>query len=372
VAATGSGYGLEALAARAEITDVIYRYCHAADRRQWWLMDTVFHEDATCQLSVIGGPWREFVKQGEALLSKIGVTHHQVGNILIALDGDVAHTETYLTAFHRVPADAPPGGPFGGTGEAYDAVFGARYVDRFEKRAGVWRIARRQAAAEYRHYRPVAEGALSQTPENFRGQRGDDDVARPLSAPWRGGGAAAKPDLQLLSDRAEIADVVNRFAHMVDRHRWDLVDQVFHKDATSRFLNSVRTVDEFLANGRNLLGPLSGTLHQTGNMLIDVQGDTAWCETYVTAFHAVPTTAPQGAFWGGRDEPYEGLAGGRYVDRLERREGRWRIAERQTLVEWRHDQPVRDGGLGDVPAQFRGQRGEADPAWPVVPQQSGR
>lgn len=360
-------YGPAALAARAEITDVIYRYCHATDRRRWWLMDTVFHEDATCQLSVIGGPWREFVRQGEALLKPIGVTHHQVGNILIALDGDVAHTETYLTAFHRVPADAPPGGPFGGTGETYDAVFGARYIDRFEKRNGRWRIAMRQSAAEFRHYRPANEGGLSAVPDKFRGQWGEADVSRPVIAAWEGAAAPAEtPDLDELAARAEIADVVNRFCHMVDRQRWELIDTVFHADGTSRFLDAVRTIPQVEQSGRTMLGPLSGTLHQTGNMLIEIDGDTAWAETYVTAFHAVPTTAPPDTFWGGRDEPYEGVAGGRYVDRLERRDGRWKIADRQTLVEWRHDQPVRDGTLSQAPAQFRGQRGDADVSRPVV------
>lgn len=367
MATYSADYGPEVLAARAEITDVIYRYCHATDRRRWWLMDTVFHEDATCHLSVIGGSWREFVKQGDALLTNVGVTHHQIGNILIAVEGDVAHTESYLTAFHRVPADAPPGGPFGGTGETYDAVFGARYCDRFEKRHGVWRITMRQSAAEFRHYRPVNEGGLSAVPENFRGQWGEADVSRPVIAPWEGDSMPKKTvDLDLLAARAEIADVVNRFCHMVDRQRWELIDTVFHDDGTSRFLDAVRTIPQMEESGRTTLGPLSGTLHQTGNMLIEVDGDTAWAETYVTAFHAVPTSAPPGTFWGGRDEPYEGVAGGRYVDRLERRDGRWKIAERQTLVEWRHDQPVREGGLGQVPAQFRGQRGDADVSRPVV------
>jgi len=360
-------YSAASLSARAEITDVIHRYCHATDRRRWWLMDSVFHEDATCHLSVIGGSWREFVKQGEALLAHVGVTLHQVGNIQIALEGDVAHSETYITAFHRVPPDAPPGGPFGGTGEAYDAVFGARYIDRFERRDGVWRIAVRRSAAEYRHYRPVNEGGLATVPDRFRGQWGDDDVSAPVVAGWREAPQARDAQtLDLLAARAEIADVVNRFCHMVDRHRWELMDSVFHDDATSRFLDSVRSMDEVRASGQTMLGPLTGTHHQTGNMLIRVEGDTAWAETYVTAFHAVPTTAPPGTFWGGRDEPYEGVAGGRYVDRLERRDGRWKIAERQTLVEWRHDQPVRDGALSRTPPQFRGQRGDADVSRPVV------
>jgi hypothetical protein len=360
-------YSAAALAARAEITDVIHRYCHATDRRRWWLMDSVFHEDATCHLSVIGGSWREFVQQGATLLTHVGVTLHQVGNIQIALEGDVAHSETYITAFHRVPADAPPGGPFGGTGEAYDAVFGARYIDRFERRDGVWRIAVRRSAAEFRHYRPVNEGGLAAVPAQHRGLWGDDDASLPVVAAWRETPQAHDAQtLELLAARAEIADVVNRFCHMVDRHRWELIDTVFHNDGTSRFLDAIRTIPQMEASGRTTLGPLTATHHQTGNMLIKVDDDVAWAETYVTAFHAVPTTAPSGAFWGGRDEPYEGVAGGRYVDRLERRDGRWKIAERQTLVEWRHDQPVRDGALSQVPAQFRGQRGDADVSRPVV------
>ena len=88
-------YDLDALAARAEIADVMARYCHATDRRRWWLMDTVFHDDATAKVSVLeGGDWRTFVTQGAALLGPVGPTHHQIGNIQVALDGDVAHVET--------------------------------------------------------------------------------------------------------------------------------------------------------------------------------------------------------------------------------------------------------------------------------------
>jgi hypothetical protein len=331
----GPDYGPAALAARAEITDVILRYCHATDRRQWWLMDTVFHEDATCHLSVIGGSWRKFVEQAEALLQPVGVTHHQVGNIQIALEGDVAHAETYATAFHRVPADAAPGGPFGGTGEAYDALVGLRYIDRHERRGGVWRIAERRTAATFRHYQPVNEGGLANIPVESLGQWGDADVSLPVVAAWRGQQPPQEAyTLDELSARAEIADVVHLYCHAVDRHRWELMDAAFHPDATSRFLDATRTVPEFVQSGRNLLGPLTDTHHQTGNMLITLDGDQAWAETYVTAFHAVPTTAPRGTFWGGRDEPYEGVAGGRYVDRLERRDGAWRIAHRTVVYDW--------------------------------------
>jgi hypothetical protein len=358
-------YSAAALAARAEITDVIHRYCHATDRRRWELMESVFHDDATCHLSVIGGSWREFVRQGAALLEPVGVTHHQVGNIQIALKGDLAHVETYVTAFHRVPAAAPSGGPFGGTGEAYDAVFGARYIDRFERRAGRWRIAERRSAAEYRHYRAVSEGSLADVPQQFRGAFGDADPSAPVVAGWRKD-ATEQTYLELLAARAEIADVVNRFCHAVDRRRWELMASVFHEDATSRFLDKVRPWREMVAGGRLSIGALGPTHHQTGNLLMAIDGDVAHVETYVTAYHRVPTSAPANGFWDARSADYDGVAGGRYVDRFERRDGSWKIAERQTLVEWRHDQLVSEGSLAQTPPAFRGQHGDADVSRPVV------
>lgn len=174
-------YDLEMLAARAEIEDCMYRYCHATDRRRWWLMDSIFHEDATAKLSVLpGGSWREFIEQGAALIAPIGVTHHQISNIQIAFDGDIAHVETYITAFHRVPANAPAGGVFGGTGEDYDAVFGGRYLDRFEKRYGHWRIADHQSVSDFRNYRPVSEGPVP-LPQAVS----DEDVSLNVVAHWK-------------------------------------------------------------------------------------------------------------------------------------------------------------------------------------------
>jgi hypothetical protein len=68
-------------------------------------------------------------------------------------------------------------------------------------------------------------------------------------------------------------------------------------------------------------------------MLFGVDGDVAHVETYVTAYHRVPTSALAG-FWDGREDAYEGLAGGRYVDRFERRAGEWKIAVRNVIAEW--------------------------------------
>lgn len=174
---TPDSYRPETLAARAEIQDRIALYMHAADRRQWGLMEHVFHDDATWNMSSIGGAtWRETLAFSAKLFADhLLATHHKIGNLLIRIDGEVAHTELYATAYHRVRADAPLGGIFGGVGYEYDLIGGLRYVDRFERRAGEWRIADRRGVSDWRHIQPAADGILSQVKPQFRGSRDLND-----------------------------------------------------------------------------------------------------------------------------------------------------------------------------------------------------
>lgn len=124
-------YSTEALQARAEITDRFHLYAHCVDRRRWDLLDQVFHPDATWWVSSIGtdNHWRDAMESSRELFAvALDATHHQVGNILISLDGAAADTEALITAYHRVRADAPLGGMFGGTGSPYDLFAGGRYL----------------------------------------------------------------------------------------------------------------------------------------------------------------------------------------------------------------------------------------------------
>src|SRR5690606_12311300 len=62
-------------------------------------------------------------------------SHHSVHNVLVDWQGpDAAHVESYVLAFNRRA---------GGDGAV--EVFAGRYVDRFERRDGRWRIAHRKA-----------------------------------------------------------------------------------------------------------------------------------------------------------------------------------------------------------------------------------
>ncbi|KEQ52721.1 nuclear transport factor 2 family protein [Sphingobium chlorophenolicum] len=166
---------LEELIAKDQISGRIKLYAHAVDRRKWDLLDHVFHDDGRWRMSAFDGPWREARDTVARIFEQaLAMTFHQVSNISISLNGAEAFAETYCVGYHRVRADAPPGGLFGGTGEDYDLIAALRYIDRFELRASGWGITSRTGISEWRSYQPVSEGtALASAPD--RGQWGDAD-----------------------------------------------------------------------------------------------------------------------------------------------------------------------------------------------------
>ena len=170
------------------IREVITAYAHAVDRHRWDIMDQVFHEDATFGFGPIKGSWQDFVVSAKSILTACTATHHQLGQILIAGDGpDAAHAETYMTAMHIVPAGYPETDVFPDRGEEYSATIAGRYVDRFEKRGGEWRIADRRGIYDWREYRDIGPANLSiDVPDEARGQYDDSDPSTPAAKYWRG------------------------------------------------------------------------------------------------------------------------------------------------------------------------------------------
>lgn len=172
---------------REAIRDIIAAYAHAIDRRRWDMMERLFHPDATFGFGPIGGNWHEFVEQARAIIDPCIATQHQLGQTLIALDGeDAADTETYMTATHTIPAQYPVPEAYPARSEPYLAIIAGRYVDRFERRRGEWRILRRQGVYDWREYRTIGEASLAGMPEGACGFHDDRDPSTPVVALWRG------------------------------------------------------------------------------------------------------------------------------------------------------------------------------------------
>ncbi len=124
---------------------------------------------------------------------------------------------------------------------------------------------------------------------------------------------------------SEIKDVHLRYCRANDRRDEELMRSCFHPDAVIE-LHEALTVDGFIELGRAVLGNFTVTWHNTGNQLVEVDGNAAWAEHYTISSHRIAADAA------GPERDF--VASGRYIDRMERRDGEWRIARRIMLLDF--------------------------------------
>ncbi len=133
--------------------------------------------------------------------------------------------------------------------------------------------------------------------------------------------------LQALLDKQDITEALTRFSRGMDRLDRDLFLSAFHDDAqmaAGPFVGSVAECADWSfpmhEEGQIL------THHALLNITIELDGDTAHTETYYLFVAR------------NKDESLV-QAGGRYIDRFERRAkdgqgGTWKIALRTNAIEW--------------------------------------
>lgn len=137
---------LQTLLAKQEIHDALMRYCRGIDRGDESLVLSAFHEDALDNhVGVEELAFERFPKSVALAKRTIKWTSHNICNELIQVRGDVAHSESYLIAYHRIEHE----------GRDVDWILGARYVDRFERRDGSWRIAHRTVVFDWQRFDDV-------------------------------------------------------------------------------------------------------------------------------------------------------------------------------------------------------------------------
>jgi 3-phenylpropionate/cinnamic acid dioxygenase small subunit len=102
---------LQTLADRIEINDLLTRYAHSVDTKDWALYRTVFTPDAFIDYESAGGVKgdRETVaKWLEETMAGFPMTQHLVANIDVKLDGDTAK----VRAMFYNPMGMPSGKTF--------------------------------------------------------------------------------------------------------------------------------------------------------------------------------------------------------------------------------------------------------------------
>jgi hypothetical protein len=169
---------IDELLAREEIRALSGSYMRGLDRLDPALLRSVFHDDAETDYGFFQGGPDAFVEMAMGALRDHAANHHMLGQINLQLDGDVAVGEVYFQAFHRIVSD----------GRELDLFISGRYVDRYERRSGVWKIAFRAELNDWARTEPAADAYFQQSPRALRGARRPADLSyRTPRAPARGG-----------------------------------------------------------------------------------------------------------------------------------------------------------------------------------------
>jgi hypothetical protein len=159
-----------------------------------------------------------------------------------------------------------------------------------------------------------------------------------------------REELRYLRDRQDILDCVNRYGRGLDRLDAGLIESAYHADAIDNHGPFVGHVPEFVKFAIDVEGGLVWTHHGISSHNCDIDGDTAHAESYVHWFVHMP------------DGKTIGAGGGRYLDRLERRDGGWRILLRRLFMDWSFEVPY-SGWLGPDWDDVRGSRDTKDPSY---------
>lgn len=140
---------IESLHDREMIRDCLFRYCRGVDRGDEGSLRSAYWPDGTDNHGVYRGSVAGFVEWVFSVLPAIERCIHQIHNILIDLHGTHAEVESYFTAIQRQP---------GADGALADVFMAGRYLDRFEKREGEWRIAIRTVVFDWVDEQPARPG----------------------------------------------------------------------------------------------------------------------------------------------------------------------------------------------------------------------
>lgn len=179
----------------------------------------------------------------------------------------------------------------------------------------------------------------------------------------------SRTELQILQEqvadlvaREEIRNVLYSYCRAMDRGDRELLISLFHEDAIDHhgtYVGTIEglwdTVDQSFTDGfpHGGGGRVVALVHSLGTILIDLRGDVAYTESYVTGVNICATA---------EGEEYYAVLNGRYSDRLERRDGGpWKIAARRVIKDLRDIRPVTSNPHEDYEL---GRRDRTDPGYP--------
>lgn len=133
--------------------------------------------------------------------------------------------------------------------------------------------------------------------------------------------------LQYLTDVQEIRECIARHSRGCDRHDAEINASAFHEGGVHELGNRAFDGKAYGEHSNAGLGAMfEATIHNPTLQTCEIDGDVAHAESYVIGIMLDKDRGDGG-------ERTSQVVAGRYIDRLERREGRWGIMVRRVTVE---------------------------------------
>jgi hypothetical protein len=161
-------------------------------------------------------------------------------------------------------------------------------------------------------------------------------------------------DYETLIARQEIYDVLCRYCRGLDRMDKEMAYSVWHEDGTALYH------DMYEGTGHGFVDwvwqahePMERHSHQIANSLIQIDGENATSETYVTV-----------VLWTNPDQEgkqTEIIGKGRYLDAWSKREGKWAITHREHIYDMESINPLNRGNVGNA-----SRRDSGDPSFGLL------
>ena len=159
------------LADQAALLRLVTTYSRAIDRRDFDLLESLYHPDATDSHGrMFDGGVAGYLDFVRLALSRYDMTVHYVVNALFEVDGDRAEGEIHKINYHRTA------GP-----QAMETTTGSRSLDQDTRRNGAWRFQSRSVVIDWVDTRPANPAAWKDVAaQSPRGQTGPQDASYAL------------------------------------------------------------------------------------------------------------------------------------------------------------------------------------------------
>jgi hypothetical protein len=158
--------------------------------------------------------------------------------------------------------------------------------------------------------------------------------------------------LDQLEAESEARRLLASYARAADRLDRALLESIFHPDATISLGTIYQGgVSGFLDVCIGFMGAMTATRHDLGQQFVRFDhAGSASVETYVQAWHRID--AAEGT--------RELTVYGRYLTRIERRDGRWAIAWHSELIDWGREVPANPAWFDGNTEMDKGRRDGSD------------